>query len=42
MINFPRSTFTWKSHPWHPDPYYKWAGGFVGTPGQVYHVRFSL
>jgi len=42
MINFPRSTFTWKSHPWTPDPHYKWAGGFVGEPGQVYHVRFNL
>ena len=42
MINFPRSTFTWKSHPWNPDPYYRWTGGFVGTPGQVYHVRFNL
>ncbi len=42
MINFPRSTFTWQIHPWVPDPYYKWAGGFVGKPGQVYHVRFDL
>ena len=42
MINFPRSTFTWQIHPWVPDPYYKWAGGFVGQPGQVYHVRFHL
>ena len=42
MIDFPRSTFTWKSRPWTPDPHYKWAGGFVGTPGQVYHVRFNL
>jgi len=42
MINYPRSTFTWKSHPWTPDPYYKWSGGFVGIPGQVYHVRFNL
>jgi hypothetical protein len=42
MINFPRSSFTWHSHPWKNDPYYKWAGGFVGHPGQSYHVRFSL
>lgn len=42
MIDFSRSTFTWQSHPWAPDPYYRWAGGFVGEPGQVYHVRFTL
>ena len=42
MINFPRSSFTWKAHPWKPDPYYKWPGGFVGEHGQVYHVRFTL
>lgn len=42
MINFPRSTFTWQSHPWHPDPYYRYPGGFVGEPGQAYHVRFNL
>ena len=42
MINFPSSTFTWKGHPWKPNPHYKWAGGFVGEPGQVYQVRFSL
>lgn len=42
MINFPRSTFTWKSNPWYPDPYYRYTGGFVGTPGQSYHVRFNL
>jgi len=42
MINFPRSTFTWKSNPWYPDPYYRYAGGFVGQPGQTYHVRFSI
>ena len=42
MINFPRSSFTWKSHPWASDPYYKWTGGFVGEPGQAYHVRFTL
>jgi len=42
MINFPRSTFTWKSNPWYPDPYYRYTGGFVGRPGQSYHVRFNL
>ena len=42
MINFFRSSFTWKAHPWKPDPYYKWPGGFVGEHGQVYHVRFTL
>ena len=42
MINFPRSSFTWEAHPWKPDPYYKWPGGFVGEHGQVYHVRFTL
>lgn len=42
MINFPRSTFTWHSHPWYPDPYYRYPGGFVGEPGQSYHVRFNL
>lgn len=42
MINFFNSTFTWKSPPWTPDPYYKWAGGFVGKTSQVYHVRFNL
>lgn len=42
MINFPRSSFTWFSHPWEPDPHYRWTGGFVGEPGQAYHVRFTL
>ncbi|MSP12334.1 MAG: hypothetical protein EXR62_05180, partial [Chloroflexi bacterium] len=42
MINFPRSTFTWKHHPWQPDPYYKYSGGFVGKHGEVYQVRFNL
>lgn len=42
MIDFRRSFFTWKSHPWQPDPYYRYPGGFVGTPGQVYQVRFNL
>lgn len=42
MIDFSRSTFTWHSLPWTPDPYYRWTGGFVGEPGQAYHVRFGL
>ena len=42
MINFPHSTFTWKAPAWTPDPFYKYAGGFVGRPGQAYHVRFNL
>ena len=42
MVNFPHSTFTWKAHPWKADPRYKYGGGFVGKPGQVYHVRFNL
>lgn len=42
MIDFPRSTFTWYTHPWYPDPYYRYPGGFVGKPGQAYHVRFNL
>jgi hypothetical protein len=42
VINFPRSTFTWRSNPWYPDSYYRYTGGFVGTPGQSYHVRFNL
>lgn len=42
MIDFSRSTFTWKSFPWKPDPWYKYVGGFVGNPGAVHHVRFNL
>jgi hypothetical protein len=42
MIDFPRSTFTWTSHPWASDPYYRYTGGFVGTPGEVYIVRFNV
>lgn len=42
MIDFSRSTFTWKTFPFAADPHYRWPGGFVGTPGQVYHVRFHL
>jgi hypothetical protein len=42
MIDFHRSTFLWKSKPWVADEFYRYPGGFVGTPGQVYHVRFKL
>lgn len=42
MIDFRRSFFTWTSHPWLADPYYRFPGGFVGEPGQVYQVRFNL
>ncbi|MCY3714002.1 MAG: hypothetical protein OXH02_11995 [Gemmatimonadetes bacterium] len=42
MIAFHRSSFHWKSRPWKPDPVYKYTGGFVGTPGQAYQVRFHL
>lgn len=42
MIDFPRSTFTWMAHPRGPDAYYRYAAGFVGELGQVYHVRFNL
>ena len=42
MIHFPRSTFTWKTSPASLDSHYRYAGGFVGAPGQVYHVRFNL
>lgn len=42
MINFSNSTFCWKSNPWAEDRHYRYAGGFVGTYGQTYHVRFNL
>ena len=42
MIAFHRSSFHWRSWPWKPDPVYKYTGGFVGIPGQAYHVRFHL
>jgi hypothetical protein len=42
MIDFPRSLFTRKSQPWYPHRYHRYHGGFVGTPGQAYHVRFTL
>lgn len=42
MIAFHHSSFHWKSRPWKPDPVYKYAGGFVGEPGQAYQVRFHL
>lgn len=42
MINFSRSTFTWNTPPWVRDAHYRYPGGFVGKPGQVYQVRFNL
>ncbi len=42
MIDFSRSSFTWKHVPWRHDEHYKYAGGFVGEEGQIYHVRFNL
>ena len=42
MIDFHRSFFTWQTFPWHGDPYYKYAGGFIGKVGDVRHVRFNL
>ena len=42
MIDFSRSTFTWKGHRHESHPHYRWPGGFVGEPGQVYQVRFNL
>ena len=42
MIDFPRSFFSWKTFPWQNDPYYKYAGGFIGKEGDVRHVRFNL
>ncbi|MSP12333.1 MAG: hypothetical protein EXR62_05175 [Chloroflexi bacterium] len=42
MINFPRSTFTRIIRPWKRDPYYKYPGGFVGKPGEIYPGRRNL
>lgn len=42
MIDFPRSFFTWQTFPQKRDPYYKYAGGFIGKEGDVRHVRFNL
>jgi len=42
MIDFGRSYFTWKSKPMRRDPYYKYAGGFVGREGAVHRVRIQL
>ena len=42
MIDFPRSFFTWKTFPVQADPYYKYAGGFIGKEGDVRHVRFNI
>src|SRR6185503_7836251 len=42
MIDFGRSYFTWKSKPMRRDPYYKYAGGFVGREGAVHRVRIQF
>ena len=42
MIDFPRSFFIWKTFPVQVDPYYKYAGGFIGKEGDVRHVRFNI
>ena len=41
MIDFARSHFTWDHRPHRPDPDYKYPGGFVGEPGDAYHVRIG-
>ena len=41
MINFQASMLTWKNAIHPRDTYYKYDGGFVGTPGDIYHVRFN-
>ena len=41
MINYSSSTFTWKSKSFKEDAYYKYPGGFVGSLGEKYHVRFN-
>ena len=41
MIDFARSHFTWDHLPHEPDPTYKYPGGFVGKPGEAYHVRLG-
>ena len=41
MIDFARSHFTWDHLPHEPDPEYKYPGGFVGQPGDAYHVRIG-
>ena len=41
MIDFARSHFTWDHLPHRPDPEYKYPGGFVGEPGDAYHVRIG-
>ena len=41
MINYHGSTFTWKSKP-SKDQYYRYPGGFVGSPGDMYQVRFNI
>ena len=41
MINFQASMLTWKNAIHPRDTYYKYDGGFVGSPGDIYHVRFN-
>ena len=41
MIDFARSHFTWDHLPHRPAPDYKYSGGFVGQPGDAYHVRIG-
>ncbi len=41
VIDFARSHFTWDHLPHEPDPDYKYPGGFVGEPGDAYHVRIG-
>tara|TARA_B100000686_G_scaffold258428_1_gene270711 strand:- start:16095 stop:16967 length:873 start_codon:yes stop_codon:yes gene_type:complete len=41
LINYSSSTFTWKSKSFKEDAYYKYPGGFVGSLGEKYHVRFN-
>ena len=41
MINFQASMLTWENKIYHRDSYYKYDGGFVGSPGDIYHVRFN-
>ena len=41
MIDFARSHFTWDHLPHRPDPFFRYPGGFVGAPGDAYHVRIG-
>ena len=42
MLDFTRSFITWTILPRERHPYYKWDGGFVGDPGDVYRVRTQV